>query len=122
MDPATGTILRVSLVADLGGSSTIDRGAIAVEYGRVKIADNTFICPVRSLALSSASPAVDATFEGATTEWLNENLFTDYHIFAATSRILTESAAATPGPRCKECQLCRGTGCAANPGCGIATL
>jgi VWFA-related protein len=98
VDPATGTILRVSLVADLGGSSTIDRGAIAVEYGRVKIADNTFICPVRSLALSSAPPAVDATFEGATTEWLNENLFTDYHIFAATSRILTESAAATPGP------------------------
>jgi VWFA-related protein len=95
VDPATGTILRVSLVADLSGNSALNRGAIVVEYGQVKIADKAFICPVRSIALSSAPPTVDATFEGATTEWLNENLFTNYHIFAATSRILTESAAGT---------------------------
>jgi VWFA-related protein len=95
VDPATGTILRVSVVADLSGNSALNRGAIVVEYGRVKIADKTFICPVRSLALSSAPPTVNATFEGATIEWLNENLFTNYHIFAATSRILTESDAAT---------------------------
>jgi VWFA-related protein len=95
VDPTTGTILRVSLVADLSGNSALNRGAIVVEYGRVTIADKTFICPVRSLALSSAPSTVDDTFEGATTEWLNENLFTSYHIFAATSRVLTESDAAT---------------------------
>ena len=95
VDPATGTILRVSLVADLSGNSALNRGAIVVEYGRVTIADKTFICPVRSLALSSAPSTVNDIFEGATTEWLNENLFTSYHIFAATSRILTESDAAT---------------------------
>ena len=95
VDPATGTILRVSLVADLSGNAVLNRGAIVVEYGRVTIADRTFICPVRSLALSSAPSTVNDTFEGATTEWLNENLFTNYHIFAATSRILTESDAAT---------------------------
>jgi VWFA-related protein len=95
VDPVTGTIIRVSLIADLSGNSTLNRGAIVVEYGRVTIADKTFICPVRSLALSSAPSTVNDTFEGATTEWLNENLFTNYHIFAATSRILTESDAAT---------------------------
>ncbi len=95
VDPATGTILRVSLVADLSGNSALNRGAIVVEYGRVTIADTTFICPVRSLALSSVPSTINDTFEGATTEWLNENLFTNYHIFAATSRILTESDAAT---------------------------
>ena len=95
VDPATGTVLRVSLVADLSGNSALNRGAIVVEYGRVTIADTTFICPVRSLALSSAPSTVNDTFEGATTEWLNENLFTSYHVFAATSRILTESDAAT---------------------------
>ena len=95
IDPSTGTILRASLIADLSGNSALNRGAIVVEYGRVTIADKTFICPVRSLALSSAPSTVNDTFEGATTEWLNENLFTNYHIFAATSRILTESDAAT---------------------------
>ena len=95
IDPATGTILRVTLVADLKGNSTIDRGAILVEYGPVSIADKTVICPVRSLGLSSAPATVDTNFDGAATEWLNENLFTHYHMFASTSRILNEQAAAS---------------------------
>ena len=48
IDPASGTILRVTLVADLKGNSTIERGAILVDYGPVPIADRTVICPVRS--------------------------------------------------------------------------
>jgi VWFA-related protein len=95
IDPATGTILRVTLVADLKGDSTIERGAILVEYGSVRIADQTVICPVRSLALSSAPDTVNATLKGAATEWLNENLFTSYHMFASTSRILDEQATAS---------------------------
>ena len=95
IDPATGAILRVTLVADLKGNSTIERGAILVEYGPVLIADKTLICPVRSLALSSAPATVNANFEGASTEWLNENVFTDYHMFASTSRIFDEQSAAS---------------------------
>ena len=95
IDPATGTILRVTLVADLKGNSTIERGAILVDYGPVPIADKTVICPVRSLALSSAPATVNANFEGAATAWLNENLFTDYHMFASTSRIVSEQSAAS---------------------------
>ncbi|MGC2613986.1 MAG: VWA domain-containing protein [Terracidiphilus sp.] len=95
IDPATGTILRVTLVADLKGNSTIERGAILVEYGPVTIAGKSLICPVRSLALSSAPATVDTNFEGVATEWLNENLFTNYHMFASTSRILNEQAAAS---------------------------
>ena len=98
IDPATGTILRLTLVADLKGNSTIERGATLVEYGPVAIAGKTVICPVRSLALSSAPATVNTNFEGAATEWLNENLFTDYHIFASTSRILDEQSAASPVP------------------------
>jgi VWFA-related protein len=93
VDPATGTILRVTLVADLKGNSTIERGAILVDYGPVTIADKTVICPVRSLALSSAPATINATFAGTATAWLNENLFTDYHMFASTSRILSEQFA-----------------------------
>ena len=93
IDPATGIILRVTLVVDLKGNSTIERGAILVEYGPISIADKTVICPVRSLALSSAPDTVNATLKGSATEWLNENLFTDYHLFASTSRILNAQSA-----------------------------
>ena len=94
VDPATGTIVRVTLVADLKGNSTIERVAILVDYGPVQIADKTVICPVRSLALASAPATVNASIQGDATEWLNENLFTDYHMFASTSRILSEQSAA----------------------------
>ena len=94
VDPATGTIVRVTLVADLKGNSTIERVAILVDYGPVKIAEKTVICPVRSLAFASAPATVNASIQGNATEWLNENLFTDYHLFASTSRILSEQSAA----------------------------
>jgi VWFA-related protein len=95
IDPASGTILRLTLVAELKGNSTFQRGAILVDYGRVPIADKTVICPVRSLALSTAPATVNANFEGVATEWLNENLFTDYHMFASTSRILNQQSTAS---------------------------
>lgn len=96
IDPANGSILRVSLIADLKGSSDLDRAAILVEYGPVRIGDKSFVCPVRSLALSGAPANVRTTLAGATTEWLNENLYTNYHLFGASSRIVGE--ATVPGP------------------------
>lgn len=92
IDPATGTITRVTLIADLKGNPKFERGAVLVEYGPVAIGDKTLICPVRSLALSAAPPTVNATFAGVATEWLNENLFTNYHLFASTARIVSEEA------------------------------
>jgi VWFA-related protein len=94
VNPATGTIVRVTLVADLKGDSAIEHVAILVDYGPVQIANKTVICPMRSLALASAPATVNASLKGAATKWLNEILFTDYHMFASTSRILTEQSAA----------------------------
>jgi VWFA-related protein len=98
VDPATGTIVRVTLVADLKGDSAFERIAILVDYGAVQIANKTLICPLRSLALASAPATVNASLKGAATEWLNENLFNGYHMFASTSRILTEQSAAAVPP------------------------
>jgi VWFA-related protein len=92
IDPSSGTILRVSLVVDLKGNPVLENGAILVEYGPVRIDNQTFICPLRSLALSSAPGSVNATLNGTATEWLNENVFAGYHLFGSTSRILTEQA------------------------------
>lgn len=97
IDPATGTITRLTIIADLKGNPRFERGAILVEYGPVQIANKTLICPLRSLALSEAPISVNSTIAGLATEWVNENLFTDYHLFSSSSRIVTEEADASPG-------------------------
>ena len=73
-----------------------------VQYGPVQIGESEFICPVRSLALfiavngASLDPLTRMPGD-APTEWLNESLFTGYHRFAATTRIVKDTA--TPQPQ-----------------------
>lgn len=98
IDPATGTILRASVIADLRGNPTLQSGAVAVDYGPVHIGNQTFFCPQRSLALSTVPGGVSATMNGTATEWLNESLFTGYHLFAATAHILTGQVPSSPQP------------------------
>ena len=57
LDPATGTILRITIEAEAKDGSPFQRAAILVQYGPVQIGDSTFICPVRSLALLRSSVA-----------------------------------------------------------------
>jgi len=97
IDPASGTILRITLIAEVQGNSNLDRAATLVEYGPVQIGGKPFVCPIRSFALSDAPANPTTTINGGTTEWLNENLFSDYHLFAATSRIVSHPADAA-GP------------------------
>ena len=120
IDPATGAILRLTLEAALSGGDPLLRAAIAVEYGPVSIGDKTFICPVRSLALSvadstperiasrqwgdttvSRNRAVDGAWGGPLSRpprvpflQLNETRFTNYHRLGSTMRVLGESSAA----------------------------
>lgn len=66
VDPETGTILRLSLIADLGAGdlatmlnefaagNPLSRADMIVEYGPVEIGAKTYICPVRSVAISKA--------------------------------------------------------------------
>ncbi len=98
LDPATGTIHRITMEADMKKDLPFRRAAILVEYGPIEIAGARFICPVRSLALSESLPNTQSLSDDAATEWLNEILFTDYHRFASSARI-TEQAAAAPAPQ-----------------------
>jgi VWFA-related protein len=97
IDPASGTILRITLIAEVQGNANLNRAETLVEYGPVQIGNKSFVCPIRSFALSSAPSNPTTTINGGTTEWLNENLFSDYHLFATTSRIVGPPPAA-PGP------------------------
>ena len=52
LDPATGTILRVTIEGELKLGDPFLRADMLVEYGEVEIGGSKFICPVRSLAFS----------------------------------------------------------------------
>jgi hypothetical protein len=87
IDPATGTILRITIEADLK-SESLSRAAILVQYGPVQIGDATFICPIHSVAWSTAVATAQTIADDAPTEWLNDTVFVNYHRFASTVRIL----------------------------------
>jgi hypothetical protein len=93
LDPASGTILRITMEADAKDSALFRRAAIMVQYGQVQIGDSSFICPVRSLALSMATANAETVTGDAPSEWLNETLFTGYHRFASTTRIIPDAPA-----------------------------
>jgi VWFA-related protein len=93
VSPADGTILRITMDADVTRGAPFRRAAILVEYGPIDIGGTTFTCPVRSIALSMAVDDPD-TFNGdAPKEWLNETHFIHYHRFASQTRILTGGSA-----------------------------
>lgn len=52
IDPATGAILRITFVAARPPTSSVNQANILIEYGPVEIGGKTYICPIRSVALS----------------------------------------------------------------------
>lgn len=92
LDPASGTVYRVTMEADMNKGLPFRRAAILVEYGPVDIAGARFVCPLRSLAISEAQTNAQTIVGSAVTEWLNETLFTDYHRFGSSSRVVTQTA------------------------------
>jgi hypothetical protein len=87
IDPATGNILRITIQADLK-SESLSRAAILVQYGPVRIGDANFVCPIHSVAWSSAVATAQSIADNTPSEWLNDTIFTNYHRFASTIRIL----------------------------------
>jgi hypothetical protein len=112
IDPATGAILRISLLAELPPPYEAMQTAILVEYAAVVIGEQSYICPVRGVAFSKVPVAHGAAAqEGSAVDvqtQVNDVAFTQYHLFRSTARILTGgggkgdapagSPAATPPP------------------------
>jgi VWFA-related protein len=119
IDPANGTVFRLTVQADLGKSDPIVKADLMVEYGPVEIGGATYICPLKSVSLSLAEqPDVHAVrmqrYSATMVEQNNQNIpnplqtllddvaFEQYHLFRAESRILTgvsgDVAASVPTP------------------------
>jgi hypothetical protein len=92
VDPASGAIYRLMLLANVN-SAEISETGIVVEYGPIEIGGKTYICPIRSIAISRG-PLRDrsgaAIPEELTRTYLNDVSFTDYHVFRSETRILSD--------------------------------
>lgn len=119
IDPATGSILRILIEADLKPDDPITRAAILIEYSAVKIGGKAYICPQRSVALAIAqsaqamqdlplntrpggaggstfTPSIHSVLHtyslapGPMQTLLNVARFSDYHVFRAEMRVQTD--------------------------------
>jgi VWFA-related protein len=97
-----GTILRLTVEADLNSADPITRAALLVEYGPVEIGGKTYICPTKSLSMSIAQE-VQYSKDGyhrplefamrPLKTMLNETVFEQYHMFRADARVVPENEA-----------------------------
>lgn len=91
IEPETGSVVRLTLEAELDPDNPIFRAATVVEYGRLVIGDQSFVCPVRSLAISSQQgPHLQVDAQRVPIISVNETTFTDYHRLGSSARLLAE--------------------------------
>jgi hypothetical protein len=97
VDPASGAILRMTLVAVRGSTTPVAKANILIVYGPVEIGSKTYICPVRSVALS-LSRGLDLDHDIYKLSRpiqpdlyqlkLNDVVYRDYHLFHTEMRVL----------------------------------
>jgi hypothetical protein len=93
IDPSAGTILRLVLRAEAKPTDPLVEANILVEYGPIVLAGKTYICPMRSVALSVGSGIQIFSQQGQPAPRLlqtslNDVAFERYHLFHADARIL----------------------------------
>jgi hypothetical protein len=82
IDPATGSILRVSAITEMPGMYEGMQNAVQVDYAPVTLGDRNCICPVHSVALNkspvggAAADAQNATMQ----THVSDVVFSDYHL------------------------------------------
>jgi hypothetical protein len=94
LDPETGAVMRLTIVADMQAPFQLIQVGIAVEYGPVHLGDKTFICPLHAVALSRQPAEETQSVSPPLRTCLNDVIFTSYHLFHADARIQP----ANPGP------------------------
>jgi len=95
VDPTSGAITRLELIAEMKSATPLAQSDIMIEYGPIEIGSKTYICPLRSVSISRGRSVVTLT------EWndsfrtygpyvtiLNDVDFGRYHIFRSQSRFL----------------------------------
>jgi hypothetical protein len=66
VDPASGTILRLTLISDLTADDPMSAANLMVEYGPVELGGEIYICPIRSVTIETVNEA-DSNRQGVVT-------------------------------------------------------
>ena len=124
VDPDSGTILRLTVLADIDAANPIGQADIAVEYGPVAIGGKTYFLPVRGIALaqtpdlkavhSALAPpptsagggnlptlqkaSLSSIAQGPHQTLLNDVAFREFHLFRADSKVVGGSEGASHAP------------------------
>jgi len=108
IDPATGALVRYTVLAESSEGDPITQVASAVEYGAVVLGGRRYFCPVRSLAFTVEE--ADACHEshkqrlGRPVAMLNRIVFSSYHKLGSEMLIMPgeqKPAAPDQGPEQK---------------------
>lgn len=93
-NPADGSILRMTVEAELSPSGLVPQAGIAIDYGLVEIGGRRYICPQHSVSKLAAHVAKPegmyskAMYQGPAKNFLNDIVFGDYKRFGSETRIL----------------------------------
>jgi hypothetical protein len=101
IDPATGAILRLSVVAEMKPPREMIQTAIKVEYASQEIGVRNYVCPVHGVAYSRIpliSTSMDLEKPAPMFQMqLNDVTFMQYHLFKSEVRIVTDGSSASEG-------------------------
>ena len=123
LDPATGTILRMTLIADLNQDDPMSSANLMVEYGPVELGGKSYICLIRSVTVETVkqvdpkggttvntqqtygTPSHDAgmTYEAEEDVpqeiLMNDIAFSQYHLLRSESQVITGEEKTSPPPQ-----------------------
>jgi hypothetical protein len=88
IDPADGTIVRVTLIADLLPKDSLVEANVSVDYGPVEIGGVVYTCPVHSVSLSTAHLRTVSAPSKALSTSMNDVVFERYHLFRSESKMI----------------------------------
>ncbi|MGA2046733.1 MAG: hypothetical protein ABSG96_03530 [Terracidiphilus sp.] len=92
-NPADGSILRLTIQAEMPPKGLVPNAGIALEYGSVEIGGKSYICPAKSVSFYQAHIAMqqgmtsNTNFQGPAKTYLNDVEFIQYRRFGSETRI-----------------------------------
>jgi hypothetical protein len=87
IDPESGAVLRLTIVADMQAPFQLIQVGIMVEYGPVHLGDKIYVCPLHAVALSRQPAEETPSVTPPLRTCLNDVTFSSYHLFHADARI-----------------------------------
>ncbi len=92
VDPASGSVLRTTIVANTSGNGFVSESSVMVEFGPAQIAGISYICPLRGVTIAKYfDPFEYNRQDRPPTPYrtsINDISFTEFHVFRSESRVL----------------------------------